>query len=101
MKTDKKFIAVFFFQRYKNLISALMARLKETNAKGGDNREAIEQLERERDAALQEVADQKQMLAEQNRQIALASKNRFVCRYYLRAFFPLSFFSSVSSHFFF
>jgi hypothetical protein len=55
-----------------------MTRLKETTAKGGvGNRELIEQLERERDSALAEVADQKQMLAEQNRQVALASKNRF------------------------
>jgi hypothetical protein len=76
------FFCVCFFKisscfSYKNLIGALMTRLKETSASraGESNREALEQLTRERDAALQEVADQKQMLAEQNRQASQAARS--------------------------
>ncbi len=55
-----------------------MARLKESKASGGGEgaREQVAETIRERDEALQEVAELKKLLAEQNRQLATAAKQR-------------------------
>ena len=56
-----------------------MVRLKEMKGSGGSDelRQELAQAERDRDNALQEVADLKKLLAEQNRQLAAAAKTRF------------------------
>ncbi len=55
-----------------------MARLKEMKGGGGSDevRQELAQVTRDRENALQEVADLKKLLSEQNRQLSAAAKAR-------------------------